>query len=57
VRLGVERGILVHFDDPDRRIVEMVLDPLGVDQNVLCVVGHERLLLFPTGFQGYLCRV
>ena len=32
VRLGVERGVLVDLDDPDRVVVEVVLDPLRVDQ-------------------------
>jgi hypothetical protein len=50
VRLGVERRVLVDLDDADRRIVEMLLDPLGLDQYVLGVVGHELLLPFPTGF-------
>ena len=29
-----------HLDDSSIRIVEVVLDPLGVDENVLCVFGH-----------------
>ena len=41
VRLGVERGVLVDLDDPDRVVVQVILDPLRVDQDVLRVVGHE----------------
>ena len=40
VRLGVERGVLVDLDDPDGIVVEVVLQPLRVDENVLRVVGH-----------------
>ena len=41
VRLGVEGGVLVDLDDADRVVVQVVLDPLGIDQDVLRVVGHE----------------
>jgi hypothetical protein len=44
VRLGIEGGILVHLHDPDRVVVEVVLHPLGVHQDVLRVVGHGCLL-------------
>jgi hypothetical protein len=37
VRLGVERGVLVDLDDADRVVAQMVLDPLGLDQDVLRV--------------------
>ena len=40
VLVGVERGVLVDFDDADRVVAEMVLDPLGVDEDVLCIVAH-----------------
>ena len=45
VRLGVERRVLVDLDDADRVVVEVVLDPLGVDEDVLRVVGHRFLLI------------
>ena len=64
VRLRVERRVLVHLDDPDRVVVEVVLDPLRVDQNVLRVVGHgyllgavgvgKRIPLFPTTFSRFV---
>jgi hypothetical protein len=40
VRLGVQPGILVDLDDPNRVVTEVVLHPLRVDKNVLGVVGH-----------------
>jgi hypothetical protein len=45
VRVGVERGVLVDLDDPNRVVFQMVLDPLGLDENVLRVVGHSDFLL------------
>jgi hypothetical protein len=45
VRLGVEGGVLVDLDDADGVVVQVVFDPLGVDQNVLRVVGHESSFL------------
>jgi hypothetical protein len=39
--LGVEGRVLVHLDDTDRVVVEMVLEPLGVDQYVLRIVSHD----------------
>ena len=41
VRLGVERRVLVDLDDADRRVVEMLLEPLGLDEHVLGVIGHR----------------
>ena len=41
VRLGVERGVLVDLDDPDPRVVEMILDPLGLDEYFVGVTGHR----------------
>ncbi len=52
VRLGVEGGVLVHLHDPDRAVVEVVLDPLGVDQHVLRVLGHGSLLRSPGNRMG-----
>ena len=40
VRLGIEGGVLVDLDDPDRVVVEVVRHPVGLDQDVLCVVRH-----------------
>ena len=42
VRLGVERRVLVDLDDADRIVVEVILEPLGVDQYVLRVVSHGQ---------------
>ncbi len=44
VRLGVERRVLVDLDDANRVVVQMILDPLCVDQYVLRVVGHASHL-------------
>jgi hypothetical protein len=51
VRLGMERGVLVDLDDADLRIVEVVLDPLRVDEHVVGVVSHGYSSI-PTGFHG-----
>jgi hypothetical protein len=40
VGLGVERRVLVDLDDADAVVLEVVLDPLGVDQHVVGVVRH-----------------
>ena len=40
VRLGVERRVLVDLDDADRVVVQVLLDPVGVDEHVLRVVSH-----------------
>ena len=40
VTLPVERAVLVDLDDADRRVVEMVCHPVGVDQHVLRMVRH-----------------
>ena len=40
VRHGVQGGVLVDLDDADGVVVEMVLEPLGVDEHVLCVISH-----------------
>ena len=49
VGLGVERRVLVDLDDPDRVVVEVVLDPLRVDEDVLRVVGHVSSISFLVG--------
>ena len=41
VRLGVEGGVLVDLDDADRVVVQVILDPLGVDEDVVGVFGHS----------------
>jgi hypothetical protein len=41
VRVGVERGVLVDLHDPDRVVVEVLLHPVGVDEDVLRVVSHR----------------
>ena len=46
VRLGVERRVLVDLDDADRVVAQVVLDPLGVDKDVLGVVGHVSSISF-----------
>jgi hypothetical protein len=51
VRLGVERRVLVDLDDADVRVVQVVLDPLRVDEHVVGVVSH-RYSSIPTGFHG-----
>jgi hypothetical protein len=40
MRLGIERRVLVHLDDPDVVVLEVLFDPIGFDQHVVCVVGH-----------------
>jgi hypothetical protein len=35
VALGVEGGVLVDLDDSDRVVVEVLGDPIGLDQDVL----------------------
>jgi hypothetical protein len=40
VGLGVEGGVLVDLDDADGVVVQVLLDPRGVDQHVLRVVSH-----------------
>ena len=40
VRVGVEGRVLVDLDDADRVVVEVVLEPLRVYEDVLRVVGH-----------------
>jgi catechol 2,3-dioxygenase-like lactoylglutathione lyase family enzyme len=41
VGVGVQGRILVDLHDPDGVVVEAVLQPLGVDENVLRVVRHR----------------
>ena len=41
VGLGVERRVLVDLDDPDGVVVEVVGDPVGLHQHVVCVVRHR----------------
>ena len=43
VRLGVEGGVLVDLDDPDRVVIEVIGDPVGLDQDVLRVVTHDAI--------------
>ena len=40
VRLFVERRVLIDFHDPDRVVSEPLLEPFGLDENVLCVISH-----------------
>jgi len=40
VTLPVERAVLVDLDDADRRVVEVLGDPVGVDQHVLGMLRH-----------------
>jgi hypothetical protein len=40
VGLGVEGRVLVDLDDPDRVVVQVLLDPVGVDEHVLRVLSH-----------------
>jgi hypothetical protein len=44
MRLGIQRGVLVDLDDANRLVAQVILDPLGVDEHVLRVAGHWRLL-------------
>src|SRR6185503_20233435 len=57
VRLGVQGGVLVDLDDPDGIVVEVVFQPLRVDENVLRVVRHGYFLLIPTNKRGFRRRV
>ncbi len=41
VRLGVQRRVLVHLDDPDRVVIEVLGDPIGLHQHVVCVAHPE----------------
>jgi hypothetical protein len=49
VRLRVQGGILVHLDDPDVRVVQVLLHPVGLDEHVLGVAGHSSLLVSKPG--------
>ena len=40
VGVRVQRGVLVDLDDADALVVEMLLEPVALDQHVLRVVGH-----------------
>jgi hypothetical protein len=40
VPLPIERRVLVHLDDADRVVFEVLLEPLGLDEHVTGVVGH-----------------
>jgi hypothetical protein len=40
VRLRVQGGILVHLDDPDGVVAQVVLHPLRVDKDILGVFRH-----------------
>jgi hypothetical protein len=44
VGLCIESGVLVHLDDADRRVIQVVLHPLGVDEHVLGIVRHSQHL-------------
>ena len=41
VGLRVERRVLVDLEDPDRVVVQVLGDPIGLDQHVVRVVGHR----------------
>jgi hypothetical protein len=45
VRVGVEGGVLIDLDDAEVLVVEVLLEPFGLDEHVLCVVGHGPLEL------------
>ena len=51
VRLGVERRVLVDLDDADRVVLQVILDPLRVDEHVLRVVRHGYLLEILSAFR------
>jgi len=40
VRLGVEGRVLVDLDDADRVVVQMLLEPLRLDEHVVRIIGH-----------------
>ena len=40
VRLAVQIRVLVHLGDADRVVVQMLLEPLRLDQDVLRILGH-----------------
>ena len=40
VRLRVEGGVLVNLDDADAVVIEVILHPLGADQDVVGIVAH-----------------
>ena len=44
VRLAVERRVLIDLDDPDRVVVQVLLEPLRLDQNVVRIVRQWVLL-------------
>ena len=46
VRVLVQAGVLVDLDDPERVVVQVLLDPIGLYQYVLRVVGHASHLPF-----------
>src|SRR4051812_23234586 len=52
VSLGVESRVLVDLYDANRWVVEVVLNPLRLYQDILCVVGHTRSSSTP---QSGLC--
>jgi len=45
--------VLVDLDDTDRIVVEVVLEPLGVNQYVLRIVSHGPVLLGANPYQLY----
>src|SRR5205823_3163271 len=45
VRLAVEGRVLVNLDDPDRVVVQVLLEPLGLDEDIVRVIGHGLLPL------------
>jgi hypothetical protein len=48
VTFVIRRSVHVDFDDADGRLIDVVSDPVGADENVwMCVPCHEpNLLLF-----------
>jgi hypothetical protein len=57
VRIGVERRVLVDLDDADRRVVQVLGQPVGLDEHVIRVVSHADLLGNPVGFQVFRSSV
>jgi len=49
VRLPVERGVLVDLHDPDAVVVEVLLEPPRLDEDLLCILGQRAALLWVLG--------
>ena len=41
VGLGIQIWVLVYLDDADRIVAQMLHQPVGLDEHVLCVTGHR----------------